>query len=268
MNNIFKEKSKIWCSRLKQLLKEHGYTQKTFLKEYKSRYGGGTQANVSRWLRVGNIVQQQNGDFKMIGFPSYENMLNIADFFGVTIGYLTGETDFETFEMEKACRCIGIEEETGKALRNMVTKKNIRFKECQKKAALKYLLTADSFPIFVDGLLDCAENIYYQKNSVSNVTCAEKKIKKELLDSAIQCLEYQQNCDEQCGEVDDFKAYNVEPTKELLEAISVLKEAIDKDYIENIDRENAVKISEYELQKVYFELIKDVLLEEHLVEMK
>lgn len=57
-------------------MKEGNYTQKTFLKEYKEKYGGGTQANISRWLRVGNKIE--NG--KTIGFPSYETMLNLADF--------------------------------------------------------------------------------------------------------------------------------------------------------------------------------------------
>lgn len=108
MNNINEKKAEIWCTRFNQLMKEQGYTQKSFLKEYKNKYGGGTQANISRWLRVGNVIQK-NGISQKIGFPSYENMLNIADFFGVTVGYLTGETIFKTFEMEKACQCIGID---------------------------------------------------------------------------------------------------------------------------------------------------------------
>lgn len=102
MNSILKKKASIWCNRLSKLMKDNGYTQQTFLKEYKDKYDGGTQANVSRWLRVGNTIKK--GDVvKTIGFPSYENMVNIAEFFGVTIGYLTGETDYESFEMEKSC---------------------------------------------------------------------------------------------------------------------------------------------------------------------
>ena len=41
MNNINEEKAEIWCTRFNQLMKEHGYTQKSFLKEYKNKYGGG-----------------------------------------------------------------------------------------------------------------------------------------------------------------------------------------------------------------------------------
>lgn len=269
MDNIRSKKAEIWCTRFNQLMKMRGYTQKTFLKEYKEKYGGGTQANVSRWLRVGNVIQK-NGRSKTIGFPSYENMLNIADFFGVTIGYLTGETDFKTFEMEKACRCIGIKEETGEALRNISSGKGIRLGTLRKKeigATLRYLLTSESFPLFICELQEYAENIYRKKHSINHITIAEKQIKKEVLDMALQCLEYQKIFDKQHGKVDDFGDNNVEPTKELLEAISLLNAAIDQNYEEEMKNEREVKLSEYELQKVYFELLKEVVLDEHLSEM-
>lgn len=31
-------------------------------------------------------------------------MSNLADFFGVSVGYLIGETDYGSFEMEKVCK--------------------------------------------------------------------------------------------------------------------------------------------------------------------
>ena len=58
MDNIRNKKAEIWCTRINQIMKMRGYTQKTFLKEYKEKYGGGTQANVSLWLRVGNLIQK------------------------------------------------------------------------------------------------------------------------------------------------------------------------------------------------------------------
>ena len=72
MNDIEYNRAQCWCSRLHKLMKEKNYTQKSFLKEYKEKYGGGTQANISRWLRVGSKIE--NG--KTIGFPSYETMSN------------------------------------------------------------------------------------------------------------------------------------------------------------------------------------------------
>ena len=78
---------------------------------------------------------------------------------------------------------------------------------------------------------------------------------------------YQKDHDEQYGEVDDFKDNNVEVTEELLEAISLLNTAISQNYEEDMRNEKEVKLSEYELQKIYFELLRDVVLDEHLSEM-
>ncbi len=68
MNNINEKKAEIWCTRFNQLMKEQGYTQKSFLKEYKNKYGGGTQANISRWLRVGNVIQKKMEYLKKLVF--------------------------------------------------------------------------------------------------------------------------------------------------------------------------------------------------------
>ncbi|OUN92653.1 hypothetical protein B5F98_11360 [Pseudoflavonifractor sp. An44] len=269
MNDITQRRAEIWCTRLNGLMKSNGYVQETFLSEYKKKFGGGTQANVSRWLRVGYTIRK-NGVAKRIGFPSYENMLNIAEFFGVTVGYLTGETDFETFEMEKACQCLDIDEETGKALKNISSGKKILF-GChltkENRAALKYLVTSDCFPRFVIGLREYAENVYRQHHPINHLAKVEVKLKKELFELAVRCLDYQKAYDEKYGEIDDFKDNNVEPTEELLKAISLLKSAIEQNYEDEVSSEREVKLSEYELQKVYFELLRDVILEEHLPEM-
>lgn len=103
-----------WNQNLKLCLKNNGYTQETFAKAYKKQYGTGNQADVYRWLNVGNMSGSSG---KRIGLPSYDTMKRIADFFHVTVGYLTGETDYETFEMERACKYFGVSEETGKVLK-------------------------------------------------------------------------------------------------------------------------------------------------------
>lgn len=52
-----------------------------------------------------------------------------------------------------------------------------------------------------------------------------------------------------------------------MEAIKTLKVAQDSDYNEEQNREQRVKLSEYELQKIYFELIKELIKEEQLPDM-
>ena len=68
---------------------------------------------MNRWLSVG----KKDAQAKEIGYPSYENMRKIADLLGVSVGYLIGETDYGTFDMERACTYLGINKATGSAIR-------------------------------------------------------------------------------------------------------------------------------------------------------
>lgn len=267
MNDIEYNRAQCWCSRLHKLMKEKNYTQKSFLKEYKEKYGGGTQANISRWLRVGSKIE--NG--KTIGFPSYETMSNLADFFGVSVGYLIGETDYESFEMEKVCKFLGLEEETVKAIKGITFGENMGIgansMSSEYKSAFRYILTASSFPVFIKEAREYAENVYRLKHPIKYMDIVSAKMRKDLFDLAVQCMDYQFISDDEYGGIDDFEENSVEPTEELLEAISILNDAQDKDYAQKCYIEQMVKLSEYELQKIYFEVIKELTKEEHLPDM-
>ena len=267
MNDIEYNRAQCWCSRLHKLMKEKNYTQKSFLKEYKEKYGGGTQANISRWLRVGSKIE--NG--KTIGFPSYETMSNLADFFGVSVGYLIGETDYESFEMEKVCKFLGLEEETVKAIKGITFGENMGIgansMSSEYKSAFRYILTASSFPVFIKEVREYAENVYRLKHPIKYMDIVSAKMRKDLFDLAVQCMDYQFISDDEYGRIDDFEENSVEPTEELLEAISILNDAQDKDYAQKCYIEQMVKLSEYELQKIYFEVIKELTKEEHLPDM-
>jgi len=267
MNDIEYNRAQCWCSRLHKLMKEKNYTQKSFLKEYKEKYGGGTQANISRWLRVGSKIE--NG--KTIGFPSYETMSNLADFFGVSVGYLIGETDYESFEMEKVCKFLGLEEETVKAIKGITFGENMGIgansMSSEYKSAFRYILTASSFPVFIKEAREYAENVYRLKHPIKYMDIVSAKMRKDLFDLAVQCMDYQFISDDEYGRIDDFEENSVEPTEELLEAISILNDAQDKDYAQKCYIEQMVKLSEYELQKIYFEVIKELTKEEHLPHM-
>ena len=267
MNDIEYNRAQCWCSRLHKLMKEKNYTQKSFLKEYKEKYGGGTQANISRWLRVGSKIE--NG--KTIGFPSYETMSNLANFFGVSVGYLIGETDYESFEMEKVCEFLGLEEETVKAIIGITSGENMGIganSMCSEyKSAFRYTLTASSFPVFIKEVREYAENVYRLKHPIKYMDIVSAKMRKDLFDLAVQCMDYQFISDDEYGRIDDFEENSVEPTEELLEAIRILNDAQDQDYAQKCHIEQKVKLSEYELQKIYFEVIKELTKEEHLLDM-
>ena len=98
MYGISQSNMEIWRSRLQELMDAHELTQAAFVselnKQYLSRFH---QKDVSRWLNSGNKTSTGT-----IGFPKYETMAMIADFFGVDVGYLTGETDETSFDLEHA----------------------------------------------------------------------------------------------------------------------------------------------------------------------
>lgn len=113
MNDLEQKKAACWNKRLRGLMDEHHLKQASLANamnkkyaQHDTRFG---QKDVSRWLNVGSKAATKNG---VIGFPKYETMLLIADFFSVDIGYLTGETDFRSFDMEKAIKYLGV---TGEA---------------------------------------------------------------------------------------------------------------------------------------------------------
>ena len=97
-----------WNKRLRETLKNKGYTQTEFAEELDKRYGTKiSQAMVSEWMRVG----EKAGNNRTIGFPKFSNMVLIAEVLDVDIGYLIGETDMKTFTAEKACEYLNINEE-------------------------------------------------------------------------------------------------------------------------------------------------------------
>lgn len=267
MSDIKKRAANCWCNRLNKLMKDNNYTQKTFLKEYKIKYGGGTQANISRWLRVGNRLE--NGG--EIGFPSYDTMLNLADFFGVTVGYLTGETDYETFEMEKVCNFMSIDEETMKAILGITSGKSVdffgKYNRKEYTAVFKHIVTARSFSMFIRDIREYVVNLYAQKYPNKHIDAVSYGIQPAILDLALKCIDYQFEMVNGQVVIDDFKDNDVEPTEALLNAIHDLNDAIHADYEEQYEREREIKLSEYELQKLFFEIINEMTTDENILDI-
>ena len=99
MNDLLNEKAKCWKKRLKKCMDAGKYTQTSFAEALNNKYGTSYgQKDVSRWLHTGDAIKKGE-----VGFPKYDTMVLIADFFNVDIGYLTGETDEDTFSLDKAC---------------------------------------------------------------------------------------------------------------------------------------------------------------------
>ena len=245
----------IWNKRLSRLIEANYKSRKEFVVAYKERYGTGNAADASRWVNVGSKAAKD----EIIGFPSYDTMRRIADFFGVTVGYLTGETDYDTFEMERACEYLGIDQSAGDALLR-ITKLigATRFEKYEKinyGKALSQFLAAENLEDFIGGICQYAEAAYQQAHPIEHMK-SEKvlSIKPELLDLAI---EYKDIC---YGEAYEEK---FDLTDEVIDAIHTINDAEAKDYSQQFRLEQNLKLAKYDLQEQYFRLIEEILRPEN-----
>lgn len=270
MSGNIDSKINFWNKRLEGLIKEKYQTQVSFLKAFQARYHAGTQADVSRWCRVGKSVKGRNGKLTKIGFPSFETMNRIAEFFDVDIGYLIGETEYDTFEMEKACTALHIDKSAGKALRGIATGDKLGLAGMlyadQYQATLKYLITSDSFLPLVEGLRNLAvikHETLYPKNCLAD---AIQKVDPDILNLARECCDYGAG-EEPSDRVKEFLSQYPEREQELRDAVFALSEGADIDFAESEKNSLSLKLAEYDLQKAYFKLIDEVTAAEHLEEM-
>jgi len=150
MYDIIDRKQRCWNERLKKCILEGSYTQESFAhalnKKYSTKF---TQKTISRWVNLGDA---KNG---VKSFPDFENMLQVADFFSVDVGYLTGETDDDSFSLEKACSYMGLNGEAIKAIREITEPENMdSFLGKYRRDTFNKVLSAKGFRIFFDSLND------------------------------------------------------------------------------------------------------------------
>lgn len=183
MNDIFKRKTEYWNKRLKECMDNGGYTQTSFADALNEKYGRQFgQKDVSRWQNSG--VKHKNGE---IGFPKYETMVLIADFFGVDVGYLMGETNCDSFSLDKACVYMGLNSAALKTIRattcpdTVATSLMIQDKIHDNRDILNMFFTAENFENFFSSLTEL-------KNMSSYMDHAEKRVFANL-DAAIDFKE-------------------------------------------------------------------------------
>lgn len=230
-----------WNQNLKKCLKDRGYTQETFAEAYKKQYGTGNQSSVYRWLNVGSVI---GSDGKKIGLPSYDTMKRIADFFHVTVGYLTGETDYETFEMERACKYLGITEDTGKSLKRITGSTH----DC-----IEWGYQSDNYQRIIDAFFtaDKFNDFIYALKQLDEVHTEDAFVLKKL-----ESLYGKETLDEvhdlQSGKIDCIHDPNVpQLTKHQIEVWNALEKA-DNDCYENSFK---IKLARYELHEEFERLI-------------
>lgn len=162
---------------------------------YERRYGGENQSSidaqcVKKTDQACKAIARRISHFlKGDHFPNWTDLVELADFFGKPIGYLIGETDCDSYELQDVADIVGLESGavtalksiTGKAsvewphgkttlenekpsagsafiAQDMVEKANAELNAC--RAALNRMLTARTFKDLLISLSNVGESEY------------------------------------------------------------------------------------------------------------
>lgn len=249
MNDVINTKDiyRCWNTRLGELMKKRGLTQKRFAEMlYASSGVKFTQKQISNWLHIG----ESPSDSGQKSLPTYENMKLIAKFFQCDVGYLTGETDAQTFDHKKASNFLHLSLETIYSIKR-ATDEETAFKTVQTTAAhAGYLydkfLTAQYFHDFLIQL----DELDYYYNAPSK---AKEKLDEidRTIDPSIKDEVYElvrRGLDE-----DDPM-----PREDVLKMYHEINAAIDDSCAEDDNREHAIDVFKYRLLRAYNKLVDDL----------
>jgi len=188
MNDLLKEKAMCWRTRLKECIDSGKYTQASFAEAMNAKYGTAYgQKDVSRWLNTGAKIK--NGE---VGFPRYDTMIMIADLLIVDIGYLTGETDEESFTLEKAASYLGLKGESIQAIRKMTNPDSGSILWWDIREALSKFFTADGFTGFTISISDL------------NRTYMQPQIEKRMFENLDRAIDYMRDLEYQ-GKINRYE---------------------------------------------------------------
>lgn len=244
MNDLIREREIIWNTRLKECIDKKKYSQKKLAIEFNKRFHTKcTQKDVSRWINVG--TEQGSGT---IGFPSYQNMTYLADFFEVSVAYLTGETDYADFDYEKSSSFIGISQESIKALRQManfnVPHTNAWRIGLKPNEILNKFFTTDEFFYLMQALSEL-DDVYSGPNQEKAAwEVIYKKYDEKLIDEAIEKRD------------DHYEKGDLLPSPELCEVVRAVNDAIDLGYEASMKKEYDSNVFKYRLERIFTQLIE------------
>lgn len=255
MNGTNKKTEDIWNERVTKLFKVKGdngkeISNREIARRMNIKYKRGldrdiSQKNITRWMSVG---YQEKG--KLIGFPKYENMLLIADYLGVDVGYLTGETDAETFDLEEAANYLHLSPDAVKKLRKSTSYASafsmMYMHHTEAQYILNKLFCSEAFFHFVRTLYD-VDKVYTKPKIIDNLwKSLDQKYSDEVITAALELI----------GEHFDD---SIElPSEEVLEAIKEVNAIIDRDYDDQLTKEELTDSSKYRLQLAFNELVEEL----------
>ena len=249
-----KRRMECWNARFRACW-EGKYTQDQLAKALNEKYQttSFTQKAINRLMHLGETGIGRDGRTKykgLKGFPEYETMLRIADFFNVDVGYLTGETDAESFTEEKASLYLGLSTAAIKTIKNATGNDHflstLMFVPTETVRRLfNDLLTAKQFPEFMEAMAELA-SIYDDPDKEKHLwEEAEKRFGKDLLSQAFEHR-------------DDTEEDNPNPSPELIEAIHAVNDIIDEGYATEQKNQFYHDVFRFRLLRIYNKLIDEL----------
>lgn len=100
---------------------------------YERRYGGENQSCIDaryaekRDRECKAIARRISHFLKGDHFPNWTDLVELADFFGKPIGYLIGETDCDSYELQDIADIVGLESEAVTALKSITRKVSVEW---------------------------------------------------------------------------------------------------------------------------------------------
>lgn len=207
-------------------------------------------------------------------FPSFEEMLKLADFFGVSIGYLIGETKCKSPEAQQACDYTGLSEEAVNAVK-LATARETAFKrtgmryEVASRSLNKLLITKGFYRVLY-ALSELDEIQTKVDPWVEGNRNLEGKYDVGLLAKAFEYYDSFVNDSDPEGkkhnaEVMREAGVSDEELEEFIEAVNDVNSLMDKGYLATRDRESATKEHMFTLIGEFYRLIEELYPESRLV---
>lgn len=256
---IKKNVDQIWNERVEARMSELKLSQRSFIKKYKDRFGTGSQSDVSKWVHVG---AKDGKTGKPRKFPEFETMKKIAEILEVSVGYLIGETDYESFELEKACDYIGLSSTAVNGIRDITTGKAIepfhKYPDEQVTAALNNLLSTPSLAGYLKRISELALDISKEKNPTDHFDCEVNEIPERLRDAVVALW---------ADAEDAIDNHGVEGTEEQWQYVKKLDDAAMADMAQPNIAEREVNTSKYALNEAHVKMIDEIMSSERMSDM-
>lgn len=252
--HIIKEFGETWNTRVDQRMKTLGLTQRKFIEKYKKVYGTGSQADVSKWIHVGEIDGRSE---KPRNFPDFVTMKKIANILGVSVGYLIGETDYETFELERTCKYTGLDSSAITEICNITSGRAIppfyKYPDPQITGALNLLLSTPVLFDYLKQICELAQCIDSEKNPKEFFDEALERIPKKLRDDIVALW---------ADPEDAIENHGVEGSEENWAYARMLDEAAVCDMEQPDLTKRDVNASKYSLAEIHMKMIDDIMQSE------